>query len=159
MKKCKFKKCCERVIAKDMCHRHYHYSLRNGLHVVNPHRETCEMKNCGKKHFGKGLCHMHYIRKWIHGDPRIVIKQPNGSGAVYQSYGTKYRKFNINGRQVLEHVLIAERVLGRRLKKPEQVHHFDGNGLNNKNKNLIICPNMAYHKLLHKRQRDAEKRA
>src|SRR6266850_6454226 len=55
------------------------------------------------------------------------------------------------GVPVNEHTLTAERALGRRLKTPEQVHHVDYNKRNNAPDNLVICPDMAYHKLLHMR--------
>jgi len=54
-------------------------------------------------------------------------------------------------KNVREHILIAERVLGRRLPRGAQVHHFDENERNNAHSNLVICPSMAYHKLLHYR--------
>lgn len=44
--------------------------------------------------------------------------------------------------------LIAERVLGRKLKNGEVVHHIDGNRNNNANNNLLICDE-TYHKRLH----------
>jgi hypothetical protein len=50
-----------------------------------------------------------------------------------------------------EHVRIAEEVLGRALPSGAIVHHVDGNPANNEHSNLVICPNEAYHKLLHKR--------
>jgi len=51
------------------------------------------------------------------------------------------------------HRLLAELVLGRKLKTKEQVHHVDEDKSNNTNSNLVICPDEAYHKLLHSRQR------
>lgn len=57
------------------------------------------------------------------------------------------------GKQVREHRLVAEAALGRRLPEKAVVHHADGNSLNNKPSNLVICENIAYHRLLHARER------
>ncbi len=54
---------------------------------------------------------------------------------------------------VPEHVIVAERSLGRYLVRPELVHHFDEDKTNNAPSNLVICPDDAYHALLHKRAR------
>ncbi len=59
----------------------------------------------------------------------------------------------IDGRSVREHAVIAARALGRPLVQPEEVHHVDGDRLNNVNSNLVVCPDRAYHMLLHRRQR------
>lgn len=56
-----------------------------------------------------------------------------------------------NNRRVLEHILVAEKALGRFLKCSEMVHHIDGNGKNNSPSNLVICPDQSYHMLLHRR--------
>lgn len=51
------------------------------------------------------------------------------------------------------HRLVAESVLGRKLKTKEQVHHVDEDKSNYENSNLVICPDASYHKFLHSRQR------
>jgi hypothetical protein len=62
---------------------------------------------------------------------------------------TEYERVTVNGVRIYKHRAIAEKILGRPLKNEECVHHIDENGLNNENSNLVICPNAAYHKLLH----------
>jgi hypothetical protein len=54
---------------------------------------------------------------------------------------------------VQEHILVAEKALGHYLPAGAEVHHVDGNGRNNANRNLVICHDKAYHKLLHWRER------
>ena len=50
-----------------------------------------------------------------------------------------------------EHVLIVEAALGKYLPDGAEPHHVDGNGLNNKPSNLVICQDRTYHRLLHQR--------
>jgi len=50
--------------------------------------------------------------------------------------------------RVPEHVLIAEKVLGRFLKRDEVVHHINSHRADNRNENLLICTS-SYHHYLH----------
>jgi len=49
------------------------------------------------------------------------------------------------------HRVVAEKILGRPLKKGEVVHHCDGNIRNNAPENLIILESQATHARLHKK--------
>ena len=67
--------------------------------------------------------------------------------------GNGYYKVRHNGKQVREHVAVAEKALGRKLPTGALVHHMDLDKSNNAPMNLVICPNDAYHLLLHRRTR------
>lgn len=56
------------------------------------------------------------------------------------------------GKRKFEHVRVAEHALGKTLPAKAVVHHVNGNGLDNRPSNLVICPNQEYHRLLHTRE-------
>lgn len=64
-----------------------------------------------------------------------------------------YRSVRVNGEARSEHVVVAERALGRPLPAGAAVHHVDGNRRNNTPSNLVICQDAVYHNLLHLRAR------
>ena len=51
---------------------------------------------------------------------------------------------------VYEHILVAEKILGRPLKKEEVVHHKDGKRNNNDPSNLLVFKTKADHTSFHK---------
>ena len=48
-----------------------------------------------------------------------------------------------------EHRVVAEKMLGRKLRKSEVVHHIDLNKQNNDESNLVVLPNTSVHSHLH----------
>ncbi len=57
------------------------------------------------------------------------------------------------GGNVLLHVLLAEKALGKYLPEGAEVHHHNGIRSDNRNENLVICEDRAYHFLIHARSR------
>ena len=119
---------------------------------------------CGKK--TAIPAHTDTSKGWVKGVPLRYIKghnlpelsKLNALNAIgnreFSSSGY-VRVKTIVGRQY-EHILVAESVLGRKLKRfgsqghpdNEVVHHIDGNKANNATSNLIICTH-SYHISLH----------
>jgi len=113
--------------------------------------KTCTIENCSNKHEARGLCNAHYLRWLKYGSPLIgKSRAKNGIGTISKSNG--YRIITDKGIQRLEHVVIAEKALGKKLPTGSHVHHINGIKIDNRNKNLVVCKDDAYHKLLHRRQ-------
>lgn len=87
---------------------------------------------------------MHYQRVWKTGSTEPRQRPPMVS---------KYKHVTIDKHAVKEHIHLAEKAIGKPLPPKAEVHHVDCDGLNNSPGNLVICPDHAYHALLHKRQR------
>ena len=98
---------------------------------------------------------MHYKRFMRYGDATKTTKAKDGEGHV-RSDGN--RVFTMNGKVEYEHLLLAQKALGRQIPKGVVVHHM--NEINHDNHtpfNLVICPDQAYHRLLHKRANEMKK--
>jgi HNH endonuclease len=107
---------------------------------------VCKVEGCEKS--GKlrlGMCQMHYRRFHLHGDVNQTNRRFNGDGKDYRIAQ------RADGSWDWEHIIIAENALGKPLPKGAQVHHVNFDRSDNANTNLVICPSVAYHKLLHVR--------
>jgi hypothetical protein len=115
--------------------------------------KICAAPGCDRPHHAGGYCGMHYMRVKAHGNTETLLRRKQGTG--YISSGGYHLRCE-RGVTKQEHVRIAEAALGKSLPPRAVVHHVDRNRLNNSHDNLVICPNDAYHALLHKRMRALE---
>jgi hypothetical protein len=119
-----------------------------GFFIGGKMRE-CKIEGCHEKHHGLGFCHRHYQKFKMYGTPFIEDrKRKNGDGCVREG---GYLLITKNGKSEKKHRIIIKKILGHEINKRHPVHHFDGNGGNNENHNLVLCESQFYHGLLHKR--------
>jgi hypothetical protein len=76
-------------------------------------------------------------------------RRPKGTGSIEHGYCIIER----DGVRKRAHVWIVEAVLGKELPKGAVPHHVNGDKLDNRHENLVLCPSQAYHMLLHQRER------
>lgn len=63
-----------------------------------------------------------------------------------------YVRINIGrNKRALEHREVIKRVIGKEIPRGAIPHHVDYNKSNNKNNNLVLCNDRAYHNLIHRR--------
>jgi hypothetical protein len=68
----------------------------------------------------------------------------------FNDYKVGFEEIDGKKIQFRVHRKVAEKALGRPLKRHEVVHHINGNKADNRNCNLLICTN-SYHRQLHDR--------
>jgi hypothetical protein len=117
----------------------------------------CKLKTCKNKAttrpYEKGLfcssrCALAFVRTKKH-QIEAGKKAAKVIIAKYRGTGTKtYVKEN--GRH--QHRVVMERILGRKLRKGEIVHHIDSNKKNNKPKNLMVMTQSEHCRLHFKKK-------
>jgi hypothetical protein len=130
-----------------LCNRHLEQIRQLGcfgpVGAVHPlpdrceHPDGCQLPVRKLRRFGGvAYCDIHYARAARNGgDPGPVgrLRAPWGSGYINRG---GYRMLSVNGRQVAEHRLVMEKLLGRPLRHDEQIDHGLGGKADNRPENL-----------------------
>lgn len=109
----------------------------------------------------------HKIRGWVKGEPIKFVHGHNGKAERNGMWngGIAKRGFGYRGIRnpshhradhqgyVLEHIMVAEAMIGRKLKPGEVVHHKNSDTLDNRPENLHVFENHSQHMLHHVAQR------
>lgn len=136
---------CDKVrITKLYCPKHYARVRKYGspnIKMPTGNRVQhliCTIEDCGKEHKAKGYCGMHYRRFCLRGNPKSV--KNIGRKINRQGY-IQIRTVKGNGTEgtyELEHRLIMEESIGRKLFSYETVHHKNGIRDDNRLENLEL---------------------
>lgn len=112
---------------------------------------SCSVVGCLNTYYARGVCDKHYKKLLRYGNPLLgKSKRANGSGSL-RSDG--YIDVTRDGKRIKRHIQVAEEILGRALPPGAVVHHVNEIPSDNRPENLVICPNRAYHNLIHQRMR------
>ena len=145
-----------------------------GIHFHKP--LLCHNKEWLKEQYDKGLslndiskinnagsptCIKYWFGKFnlpLRPSPRkgFCMKENNGmwKGGIFTPtrgyrfiHHPEYHSYKTRNYYVAEHILVMEKKLGRKLSKPELVHHQNGITTDNRPENLKLFSNSSYHKI------------
>lgn len=121
------------------------------LIAENPDKARCLIDGCNYPAVSRNYCNIHYHRKQRYGNPNIQIGRgaPGKARSIRKLLGEHitangYKRIRIcseDGKKanwILEHRYNMEQFLGRSLLPGENIHHIDGNRLNNNIDNLEL---------------------
>lgn len=135
MRTCEVKDCARRFYGRGLCQKHYQgwRKYRHNDDVVQAHvGRICSVEGCGLRHYGLGYCKAHHRRVWRRGSPELYKREPRKF-----KHGHYIGRW-IDGKQILEHRLIMESMIGRKLLPGETVHHINGIKTDNRPENLQL---------------------
>ncbi len=157
--KCEVEDCVRNVQYAGLCGMHYKRRWRHGdvTKTYTPTRDQpkalCSVDGCKDIVDSKDMCKVHYLRFHRYGRTHTIVNR--GSG--FTMNGAGYIMLWIDGVWKYEHIYLAEKALGKPLPKGAVVHHMNKKPWDNETPlNLIVCPDQAYHLLLHRRMMACE---
>lgn len=133
---------CDRArLARGWCRKHYTAMYRSAEFKKIPVKTSCDVVDCERPHKTGGLCNLHAVRKrtgmpdWAT-RPARAVESPVGTRKVARN-GYMTVKLE-SGYWELEHRLVMAEHIGRPLVEDENVHHLNGDRLDNRIENLEL---------------------
>jgi hypothetical protein len=125
--------CTQPSVNKGLCRVCYLKKRRDSRLSIR--RGLCSIEGCTQPHASKGLCEDHYYRMRKYGDPLHPVSCRKGTGSITKE---GYRIITRKRETFFEHRKVVEDFIGRPLLKTENVHHRNGDRLDNRIDNLEL---------------------
>ena len=133
-----------------------HRMSRLGLQKQTLRRWNSEEDEVIRSNINRGLVE---VSRLLGRHPSEVSSRARKIGLSFQKRarythkdGYEYIRFtNDRGERetIWTHIKVVEESIGRRVVKPECVHHINMDKSDNRIENLYLCPNISVHKLVH----------
>lgn len=139
---CSIPDCGRAVYGRGWCPAHYQkWRLRGDPLWQRTRPTTCSIETCDNPTIARTWCSYHYTKWHDHGDPLWISPVPQGNITEqgYRQFSRMYHHPNAskNG-NLLEHRMVMSEMLGRPLVDGENVHHVNGDKLDNRPSNLEL---------------------
>lgn len=98
----------------------------------------CEIDGCERIHIARGYCGAHYRRWSLYDDPNHLEIKGNKKPSKYKTVTAHGHPNAKADGTIFEHRLVMSEMLGRPLAPGENVHHINGDTMDNRPENLEV---------------------
>ena len=145
LKSCNIDDCAKTVKSIGLCAMHWKRLKNTGTTDKTKNQggqkkapRFCQLENCGKIIVAREMCQMHWRRWDLYGDPSHKENKGDKKPARYKKViAVGHPNSNADG-SILEHRLVMSEMLGRALAEGENVHHKNGDSMDNRPENLEL---------------------